>query len=63
MTPTEALTRAALAYARAVLRLEHHTLTERDIIEKNRAERELREAAKAFALHADLEGADVIKET
>lgn len=62
MTPAETLNRAAMVYARAVARLEHHTLTEGDIIEKNRAERELREAAREFSRLVGLDGADVMKE-
>ncbi len=49
MTPAEALNAAARAFVKAEARLDHHTLTEGDIIARNRAERELREAAIAFA--------------
>lgn len=49
MNPAEALYAAAREYARAEKHLEHHTLTEGDIIARNRAERELREAAVAYA--------------
>lgn len=43
------LLQAARDYAAAEARLNHHSITERDVIERNRAERLLKEAAVAFA--------------